>query len=105
MAREWNRPITLTVSDCVFRENSAGVWDALGVPSSVSTTGFGGAAYISSGGEVVLEDCVFEDNSATSGGGGESVSRVSFNHVSCCALHKGIVSAMETELYVGLHAT
>ena len=71
MTREWNRPITLTVSDCVFRGNSAGVWDALGVPSSVSTTGFGGAVYIASGGEVVLEDCVFEDNSATSGGGGQ----------------------------------
>ncbi len=67
-SRHWDRRLNFTISDCVFRGNTAGAVAGSGLTGSA--TGVGGALYLSAGGDIVLQDSVFEGNAAAASGGG-----------------------------------
>lgn len=72
VSRQWRRKVTLSIVDCVFVGNSAGAMGPSGSHSgvTVSTDGLGGAMFLGSVGDVLVQGTRFIDNGAATGGGG-----------------------------------
>ena len=72
VSRQWRRNVALSIVDCVFVGNSAGAMGPSGSHSgvTVSTDGLGGALFLGSAGDVLVQGTRFIDNGAATGGGG-----------------------------------
>ncbi len=67
--RQWDRNLTLSLIDCVFRGNGAGAIKGAAT-AAVSVGGLGGAVFLATGGAALLHNTVLQGNAATSTGGG-----------------------------------